>query len=116
MNKVQEKIRTLIKELIVARCRIKELIASRCPDPELHEMPTSFYTLRQLSKMLDINKRTLKLWHEAKLKHPHKYLVTYNEGASGQLLVPTSEYKRLRNLIKSGQLKTVHINKNREGA
>ena len=91
MNKVQEKI--------------------RCPDPELHEMPTSFYTLRQLSKMLDINKRTLKLWHEAKLKHPHKYLVTYNEGASNQLLVPTSEYKRLRNLIKSGQLKTVHKNK-----
>ena len=116
MNKVQEKIRTLIKELIVARCRIKELIASRCPDPELHEMPTSFYTLRQLSKMLDINKRTLKLWHEAKLKHPHKYLVTYNEGASGQLLIPVSEYKRIRDLIKSGELKTVHKNKNREGA
>jgi hypothetical protein len=81
------------------------------------EIPTQgFYTLNQTSRLLKIKERTLKSWHERKLKHPHKYLVTYNEGASGQLLIPVSEYKRIRDLIKSGELKTVHKNKNREGA
>ena len=75
-------------------------------------IPTQgFFTLNQVSRLLKVRIRTLKSWHERKLKHPHKYLVTYNEGASGQLLIPISEYKRIRDLIKSGELKTVHKNK-----
>ena len=78
-------------------------------------IPTQgFYTLNQTSRLLKIKERTLKSWHERKLKHPHKYLVTYNEGASTQLLIPVTEYERIRDCIKSGLIK---LNKNKkEGA
>jgi hypothetical protein len=79
------------------------------------EIPVQgFFTLNQVSRLLKIKERTLKSWHERKLKHPHKYLVTYNEGASTQLLIPATEYERIRDCIKSGQIK---LNKNKkEGA
>ena len=78
-------------------------------------IPTQgFFTLNQVSRLLKVRIRTLKSWHERKLKHPHKYLVTYNEGASGQLLIPVTEYERIRDCIKCGKIK---LNKNKkEGA
>ncbi len=64
-----------------------------------------FYTLKIVSRLTGIKKRTLKSWICSENNNPHKSLITYKETPNSMILTPVSECDRIIEAIKSGDIK-----------